>query len=51
MIIEYTVPSLALNYPCEKYQIIFVYMHEKQNINTPARVNLYEVSTYKYCWR
>ena len=21
---------IALNYPCKKYQIIFVYMHEKQ---------------------
>ena len=29
MIIEYAVTSLALNYPCKKYQIIFVYMHEK----------------------
>ena len=36
MIIEYAVPSLALNYQCKEYQIIcesvqlFVYMHEKQ---------------------
>ena len=37
MIIEYAVPSLALNYPCKEYQIIyesvhhlFVYMYEKQ---------------------
>ena len=37
MIIEYPVPSLALNYHGKKYQIIydfflsvFVYMHEKQ---------------------
>ena len=40
MIIEYVVPSLALNYPCKEYQIIYesvhmqlflyMYMHEKQ---------------------
>ena len=38
MILEFVVPSLALNYPCKDYQIIyesvhsyiFVYMHEKQ---------------------
>ena len=38
MITEYAVPSLALNYHCKKYQIIYesvysyltVYMHEKQ---------------------
>ena len=36
MIIEYGVPSLALNYPCKEYQIIyesvqsFVAKHEKQ---------------------
>ena len=38
MIIEYAVPSLALNYSCKEYQIIdestcsqlFVYMHKKE---------------------
>ena len=27
MIIEYVVPSLALNYPCKKYQIIYESVH------------------------
>ena len=60
MIIEYAVPSLALNYPCKEYQIIysiyylkcsnlFVYVHAWET-NTHARVNLYEMSTCKSCW-
>ena len=27
MIIEYAVPSLALNYPCKEYQIIYESVH------------------------
>ena len=27
MIIEYVVPSLALNYPCKEYQIIYESVH------------------------
>ena len=27
MIIEYAVPSLAVNYPCKKYQIIYESVH------------------------
>ena len=57
---DYAVPSLALNFPCKEYQIIysiyylkcsnlFVYMHAWET-NTHARVNLYEMSTCKSCW-
>ena len=51
MIIEYTVPSLALSYRCKKCQIIYAsvhsyFLHEKQ-----IPMNLYEMSTYKSCWR
>ena len=56
MIIEYAVPSLAVNYPCKEYQIIceivhrtFICVHGWET-NTPARVNFYEMSTYKSCW-
>ena len=55
MIIEYAVPSLALNYPCKEYQIIqesvhiyLIYVHAWET-NTYARVNFLEMSTYKSC--
>ena len=51
MIIEYAVPSLALNYPCKKYQIIYesviVICVQARETNTHARVNLSDMSTYK----
>ena len=54
MIIAYAVPSLALNYPCKEYQIIYKSVHgywvHAWETNTHARVNLYEMSTYKSCW-
>ena len=55
MIIEYVVPSLAVNYPSKEYQIIYVSVHIylgtcTWETNTHARVNLYEMSTYKSCW-
>ena len=54
MIIEYAVPSLALNYPCTEYQIIcqeftVICVHAWEK-NTYARVNLYGMSTYMSCW-
>ena len=51
MITEYAVPSLALNYHSKKYQIIYesvyIYLCTCMRNNTHARVNLYEMSTYK----
>ena len=54
MIIEYAVPSLALNYPCKEYQIIHesvrIYLCTCMRNKTHARVNLYDMSKYKLCW-
>ena len=52
MIIEYAVPSLALNYPCKKntksfMKVFIVICAHARETNTHARVNLYEMSTYK----
>ena len=54
MIIEYAVPSLALNYPLKStksfmkvFTVICVHARET---NAHARVNLCEMSTYMSCW-
>ena len=50
MIVQYAVSSLALNYPCKGYQIIVhSYCVHTSETNTHARVNLYEMSSYKSC--
>ena len=53
MIIEYAVPSLALNYPLKStksfmkvFTVICVHARET---NAHARVNLCEMSTYMSC--
>ena len=54
MIIEYAVLSLALN-PCrhiKSFMKVFMVLRiHAWETNTHARVNLYEVSIYKSCWR
>ena len=52
MITEYPVPSLARNYPCKEYQIMYehIYLCTCRRTNTHARVHLYEMSIYKSCW-
>ena len=54
MIIEYAVLSLALN-PCKHMKsfmkVFMVLRIHAWETNTHARVNLYEVSIYKSCWR
>ena len=54
MIIEYAVLSLALN-PCKHMKsfmkVFMVLRIHAWETNTHARVNLYEVSVYKSCWR
>ena len=54
MIIEYAVLSLALN-PCKHMKsfmkVFMVLRIHAWETNTHTRVNLYEVSIYKSCWR